>query len=353
MQRAAPEKHILKNTPDPSTEARVKSASNSAPETLDDATLSFGAMLPELFSTDCAPQEHETRLASLVGALDECGYDIAWLAEASLRLDSETLQTLVQVAASNSRALQLGIGMVPTQGPVKTLVNKAHALAALTGGRMELALRSAGTADTPAAAMLDELVPQLTQIPLSLAAQTSPQSATLAGGWRLPLMSVAATTSGGFSALPTHWELYTRLALQQGLIADRQSWTLAAPMHLAPTREQAMAEINNAAPWATNWLGRLPAVHANTQASSALTPAQALVDAGIAVIGTPDDAVALLRRLQIRTGGFGRFLQILPHWTDTAATTRSLTLFADQVMPAFPRSRTPMSKDPQENQEES
>jgi limonene 1,2-monooxygenase len=53
----------------------------------------------------------------------------------------------------------------------------------------------------------------------------------------------------------------------------------------------------------------------------------------VAVIGTPDDMVAQIERLQKHSGGFGCFLDMAHDWADFAETRRSYELIARFVMP--------------------
>jgi limonene 1,2-monooxygenase len=66
----------------------------------------------------------------------------------------------------------------------------------------------------------------------------------------------------------------------------------------------------------------------------------ALVATGLAVIGTVDDAIAQIERLQTQSGGFGCLLQMAHEWADRDATLRSYELFARYVMPRFQGSTT-------------
>src|SRR5439155_21059086 len=55
-----------------------------------------------------------------------------------------------------------------------------------------------------------------------------------------------------------------------------------------------------------------------------------VIDNGVGVIGTPDDAVAQIRRLQDMTGGgFGSYLIMGNEWAPHAATRRSVEMFAE------------------------
>ena len=53
------------------------------------------------------------------------------------------------------------------------------------------------------------------------------------------------------------------------------------------------------------------------------------------MIGTPDDAIRQLERLQAQSGGFGTFLLFGHEWADPEATRQSFELFARYVMPHF------------------
>jgi limonene 1,2-monooxygenase len=56
------------------------------------------------------------------------------------------------------------------------------------------------------------------------------------------------------------------------------------------------------------------------------------------VIGTPDDAIAEIERLQGKQGEFGCFLQLAHNWADWEATKKSYELYARFVVPHFRKS---------------
>ena len=64
-------------------------------------------------------------------------------------------------------------------------------------------------------------------------------------------------------------------------------------------------------------------------------PAEAMVQSGRAVIGTPDDAIAMIEKLEEQSGGFGCFLMLAHNWANFDATKRSYELFARHVLPRF------------------
>ena len=58
-------------------------------------------------------------------------------------------------------------------------------------------------------------------------------------------------------------------------------------------------------------------------------------ETGLGVIGTPDEAVAQVERLEEQSGGFGSYLLIHHEWAGHAATLKSYELFAEHVKPRF------------------
>jgi limonene 1,2-monooxygenase len=64
-------------------------------------------------------------------------------------------------------------------------------------------------------------------------------------------------------------------------------------------------------------------------------PIESLIQSGFAVVGTPDDAIAQISRLQEQTGGFGCFMQLAHNWASWENTKHSYELFARYVIPKF------------------
>ena len=61
----------------------------------------------------------------------------------------------------------------------------------------------------------------------------------------------------------------------------------------------------------------------------------AMIQAGFVVVGTPDDLIRQIERLEEQTGGFGAFLVTAHEWANRDATRRSYELIARYVMPRF------------------
>jgi limonene 1,2-monooxygenase len=67
-------------------------------------------------------------------------------------------------------------------------------------------------------------------------------------------------------------------------------------------------------------------------------------ETGLGVIGTPDEAVAQIERLEQQSGGFGSYLLMHHEWARHDATLRSYELFASHVKPRFQRATGRLEK---------
>src|SRR5690606_16265660 len=63
--------------------------------------------------------------------------------------------------------------------------------------------------------------------------------------------------------------------------------------------------------------------------------AQIMAETGGAVIGTPDEAVGMIRQLQELSGGFGGLLGLAHEWAPSHKMHHSYELFARYVAPHF------------------
>jgi limonene 1,2-monooxygenase len=59
------------------------------------------------------------------------------------------------------------------------------------------------------------------------------------------------------------------------------------------------------------------------------------VERGGAIVGTPDDAIAAIERMQEMSGGFGAVLGLAHEWTTWEKTKHSYELWARYVAPHF------------------
>jgi limonene 1,2-monooxygenase len=171
-------------------------------------------------------------------------------------------------------------------------------------------------------------------VEIAVASQVSPTGARAAGRHGLGLLSLGATSTGGFNALSSNWAIAEDMAREHHKIVDRAAWRLVGPMHIAETKEQARADVRFGL---EKWLyyfreiANLPVA----QVEAGRDPVDALIESGLTVIGTPDEAADKIQALWDQSGGFGAFLFMAHNWAPWAQTKRSYELFARYVAPRF------------------
>jgi limonene 1,2-monooxygenase len=169
-------------------------------------------------------------------------------------------------------------------------------------------------------------------VEFAVANQVSPTGARAAGRHGIGLLSLGATSQAGFNALTSNWHIATEQAAEHGKTLDRSRWRLVGPMHVAPTKEQAMEDVRfGLEKWIYYFreIANLPIVPEGPD------PVKAMLDTGLAVVGAPDEAAARIQQLVDESGGFGCFLLMDHNWAPWEAKKRSYELIARYVAPRF------------------
>jgi limonene 1,2-monooxygenase len=170
-------------------------------------------------------------------------------------------------------------------------------------------------------------------IEMAVAAARSPAGASAAGKWGLGMLSIGGTSDEALEYFNSNWEVYRQCAAQNGHPADRRKLGIVASMHVAPTREQAFEDVKFGIDAFMTYLTEVTTFGAMPQGVG--DAARFMVESGLAVIGSPDDAVRHLQRLWDATGEFGVLLLVVHDWADWEQTKRSYELIARYVMPQF------------------
>jgi limonene 1,2-monooxygenase len=335
--------------------------------------LRFGAFIAPFHQTNENPTLAIERDLQLVELLDTLGYDEAWIGEhhsAGMEIIASP-ELFIAAAAGRTRHIRLGTGVssLPYHHPLM-LADRINMLDHLTRGRVMFGVgpgalvsdaRMMGIEPTLQRDMMDQSLAVLVRllrgetvthktdwftlqdarlqmlpysqpgVEFAVASQVSPTGARAAGRHGLGLLSIGATSTGGFNALASNWAIAEDQAAIHGTHVDRAAWRLVGPVHVAETREKARANVRfGLAAWLAYFrdVANLPMAPEGEG-----DPVDILVNSGMAVIGTPDDAVAQLERLAKQSGGFGAFLQMAHNWADWAETKRSYELIARYVMP--------------------
>lgn len=180
-----------------------------------------------------------------------------------------------------------------------------------------------------------QILPLQEDLPLASASSLSPSGMKVAGKYGIGVISVASNSVEGLAALPTQWGFGETYAREYGQTIDRANWRVLTQFHIAPTREQAIAEVaEGLKQWHNEYnvdiIGRPKANHIEDGAAMAA----AMNRSGAAIFGTPDDAVAAIKRLQDTSGGFGTMLGFAHDWAGRGeAMFKSYELFARYVIP--------------------
>ena len=340
--------------------------------------LHFGIFMAPFHPVGQNPTLALERDLELIVRLDELGYDEAWIGEhhsAGLEIIASP-EVFIAAAAQRTRHIRLGTGVssLPYHHPL-ILADRIVQLDHMTRGRVMFgvgpgalpsdahmmgidpasqrirmeeslgAIMQLLTSDEPVSIETDWFTLKDARLQLrpytyphfeiTVAATVSPSGPRTAGRYGVGLLSLGATSMGGFAVLGDHWKIWNDQAQEYGHTVDRSAWRLVGPMHIAPTREQAFKEIEYGI---YDWVDYFQNVVALPLAPEETDPRkwpQALVDSGTAVIGTPDDAIAQLTRLKEQSGGFGCFMIMANDWVERQASLNSYELLAKEVFPHF------------------
>ena len=138
---------------------------------------------------------------------------------------------------------------------------------------------------------------------VAVAAQVSPAGPRAAGKFGCSLLSIGATSAGGFDVLGAHWDVMEERAEEFGTTVDRSKWRLVGPMHIADTKEQAIKDVEFGLEEWVDYFQRVAALPLAPDTTNFESLVDALNASGFAVIGTVEDAIAQVARLRTQSKG--------------------------------------------------
>ncbi|HCO91559.1 MAG TPA: LLM class flavin-dependent oxidoreductase, partial [Alphaproteobacteria bacterium] len=131
-----------------------------------------------------------------------------------------------------------------------------------------------------------------------------------------------------------NWKIANEIAQEtRGKPMDPRRLRLVGPVHIAETREKARENVQFGIHKWLDYFSRINPTSSAQVDNRGGDPVDTMIASGSAVIGTPDDAVAQIRRLQDKQGDFGCFLQLAHNWADFDSTKKSYELWQRYVMP--------------------
>ncbi len=172
---------------------------------------------------------------------------------------------------------------------------------------------------------------------MAVAAARSPAGALAAGRHGLGMLSIGGTSDDALTHHANNWGLYAEQAKLHGHVPDRKNWRLVTLMHIAETREKARENVKHGLDAFCDYfrdVATFPIVPGDITDRY-----EYMINSGAACIGTPNDAIAFIQRLQKGSGGFGVIMELAQNWADWAETKRHYELMARYVHPHFQSSR--------------
>ncbi len=168
---------------------------------------------------------------------------------------------------------------------------------------------------------------------MAVACARSPVGAIAAGRHGIGMLSIGGTSDEALEHHAYNWNLLQSTAAENGFEVNRDIWRVVSLAHVAETREQARANVEfGLDAWIRYFreIATFPIVPDDIE-----KPLEYLMENNLACIGTPDDAIAYIEKLQEGSGGFGAFLELAHNWADFPATKRHFELMARYVLPHF------------------
>jgi len=175
-------------------------------------------------------------------------------------------------------------------------------------------------------------------MPVAVASVQSPAGVVLAGKYGAAVLTITVPrdpSASNESDLQNLWAIAEASAAEHGQEVRREDWRLVIPVHLAESRQEARAEARLGAgrylrEYSEGTNGRRPVFDGPLD-----KVLDFMADAGFWIVGTPDDCIAGIKRLEERSGGYGGFLVQTIDWAPRDKMLHSYELLARYVMPQF------------------
>jgi limonene 1,2-monooxygenase len=179
---------------------------------------------------------------------------------------------------------------------------------------------------------------QQPRMPLAIASSGNAISLELAGKYGMILLSPAGKNVRNDQTKAEQWNKVEAIAAQHGTKASRDNWRIATCIYLAESKEEAWRDVEASIKRDMEYFFSIglkaPYELYPGQPASEITPRSG-ADRRDWIIGTPDDAIAHIERMQAETGGFGGLMMSTHEWTSSEKIRRSMEMFARYVMPHF------------------
>lgn len=166
-----------------------------------------------------------------------------------------------------------------------------------------------------------------------VASAGSERGMRLAGKYGLGSLSFAGRPGMPDPPLAGLWNAAEQEAAANGRTVDRANWRVAICVHVAETRKEALDQVR---PGLSCWAQQY--VRDTFGAPNPLTPGcevDEAVEGGSMIVGSVEDAIEGIARIERETGGFGTLLVNTHDWATRDQVKRSFELLRRHVIPHF------------------
>ena len=350
--------------------------------------MKFGIFLAPFHPVGENPTLGLERDLELVQWLDYLGYDEAWIGEHHSAgwetIDSPEI--FIAVAAERTKYIKLGTGVVslPYHHPFM-VASRMVMLDHLTRGRVMMGVGPGALAGDAYMLGINTVTSRRRMdeaLGIILRLMTEEEPITYEAEWftlkeavlhlrpytrpHLPVFSAAVVSPAGMELagkygagvltlhvprgedrayiLKDFWKIAEERAKAHGKSVSRDNWRVVLHVHLAETRQEALDQARVGA--GLYQRGYLEGVLGQPAVTDG--PAEEIVDHMMATdqwcVGTPEDLIARIERLDEVTGGFGGSLVLTNDWATREQNLRSYELLARYVMPHFQGSLSSLSR---------
>jgi|TARA_A100001037_G_scaffold262108_1_gene251509 limonene 1,2-monooxygenase len=341
--------------------------------------MKFGIFLAPFHWKDENPTLSLQRDLELVEYLDHLGYDEAWIGEhhsAGWEIIASP-EVFIAAAAERTKHIRLGTGVtsLPYHHPL-IVADRMVMLDHLTKGRTMLGVGPGalvtdaymlGIDPTTQRPRMDESLNVIMQLleseepvtcqtdwfsmnegqlqmrpytqprfEVAVAAAQSPSGMVAAGKYGLGVLSVSIPRGGSIATnLSDFWKIAEETAVEHNKTVDRKEWRLVLHVFLADTKKEAFTQAREYAGRYQREYFEKTLGHPVTVDDSADKIIDAMVERGAWCVGTPDDLINTINRLDQESGGFGGIMIQATEWGTKEQVFHSYELLARYVMPQF------------------
>ena len=350
--------------------------------------MKFGIFMAPFHPVGDNPTLALDRDLELIEWLEQLGYDEAWVGEhhSGGWEPIASPEVFISAAAQRTKRIKLGTGVIslPYHHPLMT-ANRMVLLDHMTKGRIMMGV-GPGALVTDAYMLgidfstqrprMDEalgiIIRLLTEtdpityeadwftlreaklhlrpftqpyFPIAVAAAATPSGLVTAGKHGTSVLSLSVLASDAVkNTLKEFWEIAEDTAAEHGKSMNREDWRLVTHVFLAESKKEAIAQARIKAGQYQRGYFEEALGNPSLFDGPADRIVDAMVDKGAWCVGTPDDLIQYINRLDENSGGFGGLLIQATEWGTREQVFRSYELLARYVMPHFQGTMTSLSE---------